>query len=81
MANSNQRNNYIEMLLVDGLISTDQEKSQAQFYDDLFAKEFVWRPKLDGLVFLFGWGRPFGLRGILRRWRYFFLINRWRYLK
>jgi hypothetical protein len=54
VANSNKRNNSIELLLVNGSISSNQSTIRdhiVQFYDNLFLEQFRWRPKLDDLDF------------------------------
>lgn len=59
MANSNQINNFIEMLLVDGSIPTDQNKIRShvvQFVKELLSEQFSWRPKLDDLTLKSVWG-------------------------
>jgi hypothetical protein len=54
VANSNRRKNFIESLLVNCSVSSDQTEIRdhiVQFYDRLFIEPFNWRPKLDGLTF------------------------------
>jgi hypothetical protein len=54
VANLNRRNNSIELLSVNGSVSSDQPAIRdhiVQFYDSLFSEQFSWRPKLDGLDF------------------------------
>jgi hypothetical protein len=54
VANANRRNNFIEPLLVNGSISSDQTEIRdhiVNFYDKLIIEQFYWRPKLDGLAF------------------------------
>lgn len=53
VANSNRRNNSIE-LLVNGSVSSNQTKIRdhiVYFYYDLFTEQFNWQPKFDGLDF------------------------------
>jgi hypothetical protein len=54
MANSNRRRNSIDLLLIDGTISTNQSeinKHIVQFYKKFFTKRFSWRPLVDDLSF------------------------------
>jgi hypothetical protein len=54
VANSNRRSNSIELLSVNGSISSDQQVIRdhvALFYISLFPEPFSWRPRLDNLVF------------------------------
>jgi hypothetical protein len=54
VANLNRRNNLVEALAVNGLVSSNQSiirEHFVQYYDGLFSEQFSWQPKLDGLVF------------------------------
>jgi hypothetical protein len=54
VANLNRRNNSIELLPVNGTISSYQPtigEHIVQFHDRLFSEQFSWPPKLDGLAF------------------------------
>lgn len=54
MANSNRRKNYIDSLLIDGTLSTNRvkiSKHNVHFYNELYTKQFNWRPLLDDLSF------------------------------
>lgn len=69
VANSHRRNNAIDILLVDGAVSSHQtiiRNHIEQFYLHLLSEEHNWRPKVDGLTFFVidqhsvGWlERPF----------------------
>jgi hypothetical protein len=54
VANLNKRNNSAESLMVNGTASTDHfeiSENIVQFYNNLYAKQFSWRPNLDDLSF------------------------------
>lgn len=54
VANSNRRNNAIELFEVDGAVfsgQTDINEHICLFYENLLMEQHVWRPELDGLVF------------------------------
>jgi flavodoxin len=54
MANSNRRKNSIDSLLIDGTLSTNWMKiseHNVHFYNELYTKQFNWRPLLDDLSF------------------------------
>ena len=55
LANSHRRYNSISSLLINGVMSTDQESiadNITHFYTNLYTEEVGWRPKLDGIEFL-----------------------------
>jgi hypothetical protein len=54
VANSNKRNNSIESLLINDVVSSDHTKIKdhiVHFYDSMFIEDFSWQPKLDYLSF------------------------------
>lgn len=54
MAKSHRRTNTIEMLNIDGAVSTEFpaiKKHVAGFFEQLLTEQVVWRPKLGGLAF------------------------------
>jgi hypothetical protein len=54
MANFNRRNNSIDFLLIDDIISTNRaeiNKHIVQFYQKLYTKQFSLRPVVDDLLF------------------------------
>lgn len=54
MANSNEKNNIVDSLVVKGFISSDSTKIRehiVQFYNQLSSEQFNWQPKFDGLSF------------------------------
>ena len=73
MANLNRRNNSIEQLVVNGIVSSDQSEIRehsVQYYDSLFTEHHSWRPRLNGLLFvLLGRMKSYGLSELLRKKR------------
>ena len=54
MANSNRRNNSIDNLNIDGVLTSDQEVIEddiARFYKSLYSEDKLHRPHLDVLNF------------------------------
>jgi len=54
VANSHRRNNLVDSLVINGSMNSDSTKIREhimQFYKRLYAEQFRWRPKLDGLSF------------------------------
>jgi hypothetical protein len=54
VANLNRRNNIVESLVVNGIVSSYSSKIREQilqFYTRLYSEKFSWQPKLDGLSF------------------------------
>jgi hypothetical protein len=57
VANSNRRNNSIEQLEVNDIVSSNQSEIRdhiVQFYDNMFTEQHSWRLSLDSLLIPLG---------------------------
>jgi hypothetical protein len=54
VANSHRRNNRVETLCIDGIMSHDPNEVKehiVQFYRNLYTEQSNWRPRMDNQVF------------------------------
>jgi hypothetical protein len=54
MANANRRNNTIESLSIDGVVTNNQANIKnhvVRYYESLFTEHYSWRPMMDNLGF------------------------------